>query len=684
MKRSDSRRLTIQVLESRVALAADTLTLEPFSLGFSRPLVLTHANDQSGRVFVVEQSGSIHMIDAEGNREATPFLDISERVDFGGERGLLGLAFHPDYAMTGAEGEGQFYVHYSASSRMGDHQSTVSQFEVARTDPDRADPNSELVLMTFNQPFSNHNGGDLAFGPDDGMLYISSGDGGGAGDPLDHAQNGNTLLGGIMRIDVNRDGFPDDGLRNYSIPNDNPFVNDPTVSDEWFATGMRNPYRMSFDDGPSGKASPDRLFSGDVGQSAFEEINLVEPGENYGWNTCEGDHVFRDVSRACPGVFAPPIAEYGRDEGVSVIGGYVYRGERFPSMRGTYVFGDFDGSIMTLDQNPNGSFTRGVPMMEGASLSTISGFGQDQAGELYVLTFAGIYSIRGQAGAELNFDLASTITISRNNSELIVTELLGGQEVERYRERLDSFGLLRINGSAGDDRLVLDTINPEVISKIDWNASTGVDSIGVSAAIGSLPLSSIKGLLDSVERVDLVDSAVSSIRVESSDLADRTNDEVLRIVYGGADVLDLSGHWETLDPVVEPLGNRVPIQRRLINRVESNTRQLHLQSASPFANPSNVHDVNRDQVTSAFDALLIVNAITDRDGILHVPDRLNQPFRYYDVSGDNQLTARDALLIINELARETARGSQAEGAAREGSRVFDEDLAQDAWLGLLF
>ncbi len=283
------------------------------------------------------------------------------------------------------------------------------------------------------------------------MLYISSGDGGSGGDPLGNGQNANSLLGAILRIDVSADDFPSDASRNYAIPPSNPFVNDPDARDEIFAYGLRNPFRMSFDDGPDGVASPDRLFVGDVGQSTFEEVDIVTAGGNYGWNVCEGDHIFRDASQPCPDQFAAPIAEYGHSEGISVIGGFVYRGSRFPSLSGAYLFGDLNGTLMALEEQSDGSFLRSSPTIEGDAAAAIIGFGEDEAGELYVLTFGQILSIGTPQERDVTVDAAGEVNVELDGNDIVVSDSRG----ERLRSPVDSLNSLKINLSAGDDRLSL-------------------------------------------------------------------------------------------------------------------------------------------------------------------------------------------------------------------------------------
>jgi glucose/arabinose dehydrogenase len=374
-----------QALEERRLLAfGGELVLETVTADLSAPVVATHAGDGSGRLFVAEQQGTIRIVQ-NGVLQPTPFLDIRGPVLDGGERGLLGLAFHPDYDTPDADGEGKFYVYYSApAAGTGNHDSIVAEYRVSAADPNVADPDSERILLRFTQPFSNHNGGELKFGPDDGYLYISSGDGGSGGDPQNNAQNLSTLLGKILRIDVNANDAPGG---QYGIPVSNPFVGQENVRPEIFAYGFRNPFRMSFDDGPLEAASPDRLFVGDVGQGSWEEVDLVHAGGNYGWRIREGAHPF-NTSDPNPGNLIDPIAEYPHPLGNAVIGGFVYRGEDFPSLVGHYVFGDLSGRMFTLEESAGGWELSEPNVMGGNPIGdNILAFGEDEAGELYVMTF---------------------------------------------------------------------------------------------------------------------------------------------------------------------------------------------------------------------------------------------------------------------------------------------------------
>ena len=340
-----------------------TLGLEPVVGGLDSPLAVTHAGDGSGRIFVAEQGGTIRIV-RDGQLIETPFLDISDRLTSGGERGLLGLAFHPDYPA-----DPRFFVNYTDPN--GD--TVISSFGVDPGDPDRADPASELALMTFDQPYSNHNGGALAFGLD-GYLLIATGDGGSGGDPHGNGQALDTALGKILRIDVNGT----EGAHRYAIPPDNPFADGDRAAREIFAYGLRNPWRMSID-----RATGD-LWIGDVGQGAWEEVDVIRTGtsgQNFGWNRMEGAHCFRPAEGCEDPSYVLPVTEYTRDAGSTIIGGVVYRGSAQPRLVGGYVFADFgSGNVWVIDAATDGP-TDPILVLEGAS--SISSFGEDEAGEVY-------------------------------------------------------------------------------------------------------------------------------------------------------------------------------------------------------------------------------------------------------------------------------------------------------------
>ena len=340
------------------------------ALSFSRPIYLTAAPDRTDRIFVVEQEGRILVfpnLDNVQPNEVRVFLDIRSRVTGGfTEEGLLGLAFDPDF-----ETNGFFYVHYSRSNP---RRSRFARFQVSASDPSRANPSSESVFLEVSQPFSNHNGGMLDFGPD-GLLYIGLGDGGSGGDPQGNGQNLGSLLGSILRIDVR--GFG--AQAGYRIPASNPFVGAGFgVRQEIWAFGLRNPWRFSFDRGSG------RLWAGDVGQGAREEVDIVVRGGNYGWNVREGSLAFTGIAPASR--FIQPVLDYPRSVGRTVIGGYVYRGRQVPGAVGRYLYGDF------VTRRIFSAVFNGVSITQNTQIDTISSlssFGEDRDGELYALSLNG-------------------------------------------------------------------------------------------------------------------------------------------------------------------------------------------------------------------------------------------------------------------------------------------------------
>jgi glucose/arabinose dehydrogenase len=357
-----------------VSVTAANYTFEKVADGLDLPLLVTHAGDGSGRIFVVQQRGLIRII-KDGQVLPEPFLDLTALVTQGGnEQGLLGLAFAPDYAESG-----QFYVDYTNVN--GD--TRVVRYTVSAQDADQADPESAQELLAVDQPFANHNGGNLAFGPD-GFLYVGLGDGGSQGDPNGNGQNKNALLGKILRLDVAGGG------KTYAVPPSNPFVGQAGARGEVWAYGFRNPWRFTFD-----RATGD-LYIGDVGQNTYEEIDYQpaasQGGENYGWNFKEGLHPYRGNPPA-GAQLVDPVAEYSHAVGgCSVTGGYVYRGPSLPELAGTYFYGDYcSGLIWTL--------TKAGGEWQSAQFAdsgfTISSFGEDEAGELYVcdLRAGGVYKL---------------------------------------------------------------------------------------------------------------------------------------------------------------------------------------------------------------------------------------------------------------------------------------------------
>ncbi|UZO79352.1 PQQ-dependent sugar dehydrogenase [Aquimarina sp. ERC-38] len=355
---------------------AQDIDIELVADGFSFPVFVTNAGDE--RLFVVEQEGAIKIIEENGTVAIADFLNIQDRVFFirrGGEPGLLGLAFHPEYATNGF-----FYVNYTHSAN-NQISTRISRFSRNTNNPNLADPNSELILLEFNQPFSNHNGGDITFGTD-GLLYIASGDGGSGGDPMENSQNINNLLGKILRIDV-------DAPAPY-IPSDNPFVN-KAGADEIWAYGLRNPWRFSFD------SQTNDLWIADVGQNAFEEINKTPgniAGQNFGWDCREGGEKFNPTrdDTACPSdltTLIDPIATYNHvGSAKSVTGGYVYRGTQYPSLQGLYIFGDYlTNEIGTIDSNNTND---GITWVNSSITRGISSFGIDSKNELYIIDYGGV------------------------------------------------------------------------------------------------------------------------------------------------------------------------------------------------------------------------------------------------------------------------------------------------------
>ena len=339
--------------------------------GLESPLYLTHAGDGTGQLFVVEQPGTIRVID-QGVLQQAPFLDLRDRVSAkANEQGLLGLAFHPDHRRNG-----RFFVNYN---RRDDGATVLAEY--SRQDQSlQASAATERIIMVVPQPYPNHNGGMVAFGPDR-YLYIGRGDGGSRGDPQNRAQNPNEWLGKILRIDVNRD-------RPYAIPADNPFAKGGGRP-EVYAFGIRNPWRFSFD------RETGMLWLADVGQNKWEEIDLVIAGGNYGWRIMEGTHCYNPDHGCSPEGLIFPIAEYGHEQGrCSITGGYVYRGQAMPALRGTYLFGDYcSGELFAMSAGANRKHST-APLVLLHTGVRISSFGEDEAGEVYVVDHkGGIYRL---------------------------------------------------------------------------------------------------------------------------------------------------------------------------------------------------------------------------------------------------------------------------------------------------
>jgi uncharacterized repeat protein (TIGR01451 family) len=461
-----------------LSISVDTILAE----GFSNPVQITHAGDGSGRLFVVEQGGVIKIIHP--NLTTSTFLDIHTRVLSGGERGLLGLAFHPNYA-----GNGYFYLNYTDTSG----NTTIARFQVS-SNPNIADFNSESILFKINQPYSNHNGGQLLFGPD-GYLYIGMGDGGSGGDPQNYAQNLTSPLGKMLRIDVN-------SANPYAIPADNPFISTPGADPRIWTWGLRNPWRFSFD-----RLTGD-IFIGDVGQNQWEEIDFQAStsigGENFGWRCMEGTHIY---STAVPcnnstylASLVPPITEYSHSEGNSITGGFVYRGTQNPAFYGVYFFADFvEGKIFSLQKIGN-SWTRTMELDTGL---LISAFGEDEEGELYLVDYGGkIRKILDPSIPQVNLDQTriSVDQTQANPGETLTytIEIINpGAAFPSGLTLINSIPskIALISGTASTTSGVLDTDNP---AQLSWNGTIGAQqtiTISYQAAIKNNSSGSIVNLI---------------------------------------------------------------------------------------------------------------------------------------------------------------------------------------------
>jgi len=446
--------------------------LELMCSGLISPIYATHAGDNSGRLFIVDQAGQIRIGDLDYNVCLNePFLDLTSKIvavnPFFDERGLLGLAFHPEF-----ENNGRFFVRYSAVREgnpgepcillsRGCHEEILAEFEVGNNNDNVADASSERILFRIDEPQFNHNAGNVTFGPD-GFLYFSLGDGGGAHDgladappshgPIGNGQNVATALGSILRLDV--DSPPAPGLQ-YAIPPRNPFAGATPGVDEIYAYGLRNPYRFSFDDGPGGDG---RLFLADVGQGLFEEVNIIQKGGNYGWAIVEGFHCFDSFNPtpplSCNGAgpsgepLLNPIAEYQHGDGIAVVGGFVYRGSKFPQLYGKYIFGDFsrsfvlpDGRLFWLDarraQSDIFEFQLGefnLPLDR-----YLKGFGEDEEGEVYVLTSVDlgpsgvsgeVWKLRAESDLGSSFAVCHGGNSITGNTEAVYPHLVHGDTLD--------------------------------------------------------------------------------------------------------------------------------------------------------------------------------------------------------------------------------------------------------------
>jgi len=442
-------------------LYAQDIDIELFQNGFSSPVDLQNAGDD--RLFVVEQGGRIKILQADGTINSDLYLNISSLVSSGSEQGLLGLAFHPDY-----NNNGYFYINYTKTN--GD--TRISRFSVDPTNPDIALSGSEFTIIEYDQPFSNHNGGGIAFGAD-GYLYIATGDGGNGGDPGNRAQNTTILLGKLLRIDIDNTSTG----RNYSIPSDNPFAGSAVDAEEIWAYGLRNPWRFSFD------SLNQDIWIGDVGQQNVEEIDRAgstEAGLNYGWRCYEGSAPFNTAG--CPPMqdLTFPIAEYSSSSGTSncsITGGYVYRGSNYPTMNGLYFFADVcSGLIGTVDGFGNltehGNFS-------GSWVS----FGVDANQELYIVSIGGSIfrvidnSIVGTSDFDNPLSILMTPNPASENLNILVEN-----------DQISSISIVDIKGSLllKEDNLLLPSINFDVSSLNQGFYIVKIDSENGKTAIKKL------------------------------------------------------------------------------------------------------------------------------------------------------------------------------------------------------
>lgn len=354
--------IVVLLFVTSVLAAAPAVRLAPVAQGFKMPVHLAQP-PRDPSLYVVEQAGRIVQLQ-DGKILAKPFLDIHSKVVSGGEQGLLSIAFHPQYASNG-----RYFIYYTATVEGVGTVLRIAEVS-SRTNAEK------MILEIPHAKFSNHNGGQLAF-DSKGHLYIGTGDGGGAGDSLGNGQNTQALLGKMLRIDIDKPS----PSKPYGIPSDNPFVRSGGRP-EIFAWGLRNPWRFSFD------RETGLLFAADVGQNAWEEIDIVERGKNYGWNAMEGTHCYPPGDKCEPTKYAAPLFEYPQSEGFSVTGGFVYRGKTVPDLVGKYIFGDYgSGRIWALSWDPKTKKYTGREMLLATS-KPISSFGEDAAGEIYVLFHA--------------------------------------------------------------------------------------------------------------------------------------------------------------------------------------------------------------------------------------------------------------------------------------------------------
>jgi glucose/arabinose dehydrogenase len=452
--------------------------LSSYATGFTSPSDIANAGD--GRLFIVQKTGQIKIINSDGTIRPTAFLDIDPIVINGGtEEGLLGLVFHPNFASNG-----YFYVYYTNLSG----NNVVARYQVSASDSNIADAASAQILLTLSHPTNNnHNGGNLNFGPSDGYLYIGTGDGGGGGDTPNNAQNINSLLGKLLRIDVNKDDFPTDDSKNYGIPANNPYAGATAGADEIWALGLRNPWRYEFD-----RQTQD-LYIGDVGQSAREEVDFVPAGtgggNNYGWRCYEGFAAFNTAGCGAQSSYVSPVTDYDHTLGrCSITGGFVYRGPEFSTLQGVYLYADYcSGHIYGIKQN--GASWDQV-LAQQFSGRNISSFGEDSAGRLYVsdITNGTIYKVQADNTATDTTAPTVSITSPVNNSTVL------GANVALSADATDNVGVIGVSFKLDGTSLAAeDTSSPFGVT---WNTtaySDGVHNLTAVArdAVGNTTNSSV-------------------------------------------------------------------------------------------------------------------------------------------------------------------------------------------------
>lgn len=462
-------------------LAQPDLTLTQIATGFTRPTDIAHDGVTANRLYIVEQAGKIKILEKSGtswSTLATDFLNIEAVVsDADNEMGLLGLVFHPDYPDSN-----YFYVNYTFFES-GIRYSKIARYEVPPGTPNQANAASELEIMRFAQPYSNHNAGDLSFGSLDGYLYISTGDGGSGGDPQDRAQDSLNILGKMLRIDIDHKAPG----KNYAIPPTNPFVNNPNVLDEIWYIGLRNPWRFSFD-----RANGD-LYIADVGQGLWEEVHWMAAssagGENLGWDCLEGKHTFNNAAPACGDAsqYVLPVFEYDHDAGKSITGGFVYRGSNFPSMQGYYILADYvTNKFWSLIQDQQGNWHS----YQKAIHTNTTTFGEDLSGELYAARRNGVIYNVGSSGslpvalmrfegyAEKDKNVLFWTTAAETNSSHF--------EIERSSKQayFEKIGIVKAAGQSGapkeyafDDLNPLPGVNYYRLKRVDQDSYTEYSTI---------------------------------------------------------------------------------------------------------------------------------------------------------------------------------------------------------------